>query len=58
MANPTVCIQGNLYEIVPDAPSGTGSAQSGGTVVAPSTSTVDMTTTETELTRLVDISGG
>lgn len=58
MTGQIVCIGGNKYEIVADDNTSTGSPISGGTVVAPSAPTVDMSTTEAQLTRLVDIEGG
>ena len=58
MTGQIVCIGGNKYEIVDDESTSTGSPISGGNVVAPSAPTVDMSTTEAQLTRLVDIEGG
>ena len=61
-SNQTVCIDGNLYEIVPDDSTSTGTTVGGGTIVNPYNTNEDIgseiTTTNVTLQRLVDILGG
>ena len=58
MANQQVCIGGDLYEIVPDSTTSSGTIASGGTIVTPQGTNTGMSITETELTQLVNMFGG
>ena len=60
MADKEVCIGGNKYRILDDNDYGSSGSGSGGNVVSPQPyqQTVDMSTSEAKLTRLIDINGG
>ena len=57
MGNKQVCIGGDLYEIIPDSTTTSGSVASGGNVVSPQVPS-GMSITETEVTQSVDMFGG